>query len=135
MFKLFIKAACELFVVNEADADTAKALADVNKLAVVTCKEVVYELCTNPVPVTSELILVVILAEVCCIFVSILVDKNAVVTAILADIPFDGFQIEDDSDEPDEYNIAVVVATELLYATNSASVAYPLSKLAIAAKL
>ena len=109
------------------------------KLAVVKFEEVAKEsnvgLVTKPVPTTIVLILDVILAEVCCILSFILVDKKVVVVDILADIPLEGFQIEDDKDEPDEYNNPVVVATELLNATNSPSVAYPLSKLAIAAKL
>jgi hypothetical protein len=109
------------------------------KLAVEVFKELVTPLNSglsiNPVPTTIVLILDVILAEVCCILSFILDDKNVVVTAILADIPLDGFHIEDDNAEPDEYINPVVVATELLNATNSASVAYPLSKLAIAAKL
>ena len=77
------------------------------KLAVVEFTEEVTALntvlSTNPVPITIVLILDVILAEVCCIFVSILVDKNAVVTAILDDNPLPGFQIEDDNAEADEY--------------------------------
>ena len=109
------------------------------KLAVVKFEEVAKEsnvgLVTKPVPITIVSILDVILAEVCCIFVSILVDKKVVVVAILADIPLEGFQIEDDNAEADAYNNPVVIATELLTAANSPSVAYPLSKLAIAAKL
>jgi hypothetical protein len=76
------------------------------KLAVEVFKELVTPLNSglsiNPVPTTIVLILDVILAEVCCILSFILDDKNVVVTPILADIPLDGFHIEDDNAEPDD---------------------------------
>ena len=131
VFKLFIDWVCKLLVVNETDADTANALADVNKLAVVTCKEVVYELCTNPVPVTSVLILDVILAEVCCIFSFILDDKKVVVVAILADKPLLGSQTEADNAEPVNLNWFIEFDAESLADTNSPSVANPAFKLLI----
>jgi hypothetical protein len=109
------------------------------KLAVEVFKELVNPLNSglsiNPVPITIVLILVVILAEVCWILSFILDDKNAVVTAILDDNPLPGFQIDADATDVEAYNNPVVIATEPLNAANSASVAYPLFKLAIAAKL